>query len=172
MTPLVGFGDYTWVDANANGLQDAGEQPIAGVLVELLDVNGVPVLDGDGNAITALTDATGHYFIDELDPGTYRVRFTPPAGYSLTYTRTGHAGTDSNPDPQSHLTPPFVLTAAVGGNMIADTDELTLATFRDPTIDAGVVFGRLPETGGNVQPIGEGAMVVLLLGIEIGRAHV
>ncbi|MEB3236361.1 MAG: hypothetical protein VKO64_01890 [Candidatus Sericytochromatia bacterium] len=37
------------------------QQPLAGVRVALVDVRGNPVLDTDGSAVTARTDATGRY---------------------------------------------------------------------------------------------------------------
>ena len=55
------IGDTVWHDTNRNGLQDNGEAGIPGVVVELLDGNGQPVHDIDGNPITAVTDAQGHY---------------------------------------------------------------------------------------------------------------
>ncbi len=43
--PLGSLGDRVWFDANANGVQDAGESGITGVKVTLTgDFNG----DGDG----------------------------------------------------------------------------------------------------------------------------
>ncbi|MBI1802757.1 MAG: carboxypeptidase regulatory-like domain-containing protein, partial [Chloroflexi bacterium] len=58
-------GDTVWLDSNGNGVQDAGEAGIAGVVVNLLD-NG-------GNLIaTATTDGGGQYMFT-VDPGTYSV---------------------------------------------------------------------------------------------------
>ena len=57
-----------------NGQVDAGEQPVqSGVLVELLDGNGNPVLV-NGQPATTTTDANGYYRFDNLPAGQYQVR--------------------------------------------------------------------------------------------------
>ncbi|MBO0953376.1 SdrD B-like domain-containing protein, partial [Fibrella forsythiae] len=51
--PTAGLGDYVFEDKNANGIQDAGDVPIPGVLVTLYT---------SGSAIgTTTTDANGLY---------------------------------------------------------------------------------------------------------------
>lgn len=93
----IEIGNRVWLDANNNGVQDAGETPLAGVTVELYDQNG--------NLIsTAVTDSTGAYFfssgpgtssgnrlysIDELNPNSqYEIRIPTNqaalAGLTLT----------------------------------------------------------------------------------------
>jgi protocatechuate 3,4-dioxygenase beta subunit len=139
--PLVGMGDFTWFDSNENGVQDPDEPVVPGVLVELLDVNGDPILDSGGDPITATTDENGYYFIDGLTPGDYRVRFTPPDGYTFTISSSsaGTSENDSNPVRSTGVTPVFTIDAAVLGDTVADTDDETLAEFVNPTIDAGFV---------------------------------
>ncbi|MCP5240234.1 MAG: carboxypeptidase regulatory-like domain-containing protein [Zoogloeaceae bacterium] len=77
------IGDRVWLDANKNGIQDAGEAGVSGVTARLVDA--------DGNVVaTATTDANGNYLFDGLTPGQYRVDFdlgTLPAGFAVT-TRT------------------------------------------------------------------------------------
>ena len=63
---LAGLGDLVWLDANANGIQDAGEDGIENVTVTLLDSNGDP-------QDTALTDGVGFYEFTELVAQTYTV---------------------------------------------------------------------------------------------------
>ncbi len=60
---------------------NATKTAIAGVSLTLVDSNGNAVLDGNGHAITTVTDANGHYSFTGLNPGTYGVRETVPAGY-------------------------------------------------------------------------------------------
>ena len=81
---LVSIGDYVWNDLNANGVQEAGEPGIAGVLVTL------------SNGATATTDALGAYSFPNLAPGTYTVTVATPAGYVASPTGAGSLGTDSN----------------------------------------------------------------------------
>lgn len=74
---LATLGDRVWLDANGNGVQDAGEVGIAGVTAVLVDGNGVFVG-------TTSTDANGNYLFTNLTPGSYQVRFQAPAGYAVT----------------------------------------------------------------------------------------
>ena len=158
--PLVGMGDYTWVDANANGIQDPGELPLAGVVVKLLNAAGTaPVTDASGNPVASvITDATGHYFIGNLLPGTYRAEFDLPTGYRFTSTGAGTSATDSNPVPTAQslvgITPAFTIAGSATGDTTAVTQPN--AQFANLTIDAGVVTSSSPYTGG---PVGMGDYV-------------
>jgi uncharacterized repeat protein (TIGR01451 family) len=60
------IGNRVWLDTNANGLQEAGEPGIGGVLVELLQAGSV--------IATTTTDADGYYFFHGLPDGVYDVR--------------------------------------------------------------------------------------------------
>lgn len=80
------LGDYVWSDADQDGIQDAGEPGIGGVLLELLDGSGTPTGD------TTTTLANGSYLFSGLAAGSYRVRVAasnfsaggPLDGYSVT----------------------------------------------------------------------------------------
>lgn len=63
---LAGLGDYVWNDVNVNGLQDDGEAPFEGVVLNLLNEDGVAVG-------TTTTDGTGYYEFVGLLPGKYSV---------------------------------------------------------------------------------------------------
>jgi hypothetical protein len=93
------LGDFVWEDTNKNGIQDAGEKGVAGVVVYLID-NGV--LKKDKNATT---DSNGKYSICNLDEGTYDVKFdlnTLPKGYVVTAKDQGGDETkDSDANPSS-----------------------------------------------------------------------
>ncbi len=110
------LGDYVWLDANANGVQDGGEAGIAGVTVTLEDASGTTVL------ATTTTDATGHYAFTGLTPGQYEVQFVAPTGGVFTTPlQGGNTGTDSDAN-SAGLTAPVTLVS--GQN--------------DTTIDAGI----------------------------------
>ncbi|GAB6165179.1 hypothetical protein JCM19992_11790 [Thermostilla marina] len=75
-----------FVDPNLNVIQDAGEQPIAGVELTLLQH------DGNGyvpTGRTAVTDQNGEYRFDNLLPGRYRVVEAQPSGYLSVGARAG-----------------------------------------------------------------------------------
>ncbi len=78
-------GDRVWLDANGNGVQDAGETGLNGVTVQLLD-------SGNNVVGTATTSGDGNYTFNNLAPGTYTVRVSGlPAGVSETYDLDGVA---------------------------------------------------------------------------------
>jgi len=79
--PLSGL---VWVDANRNGVLDAGEQPRGGVLVTLTGVTGTGGLIGGQTA----TLADGTYIFGGLLPGTYSVSIAVPAGFTNTTPTT------------------------------------------------------------------------------------
>jgi hypothetical protein len=77
-------GDRVWLDGNGNGVQDAGENGINGVTVQLLDAS-------NNVLATATTTGDGNYTFSNLTSGNYSVRVTPPAGYVETYDLDGVA---------------------------------------------------------------------------------
>jgi uncharacterized repeat protein (TIGR01451 family) len=84
--PLGAIGDYVWLDGNANGLQDAGEEGIPGVAVTL------HAADGSLLATTS-TDATGYYGFNNLLPDSYYVEFAGQPG--LRFSLAGQGGDDT-----------------------------------------------------------------------------
>jgi uncharacterized repeat protein (TIGR01451 family) len=69
---------YVYVDKNNNGVKEAGEKPLVGVIMTLSgqDYTGAPV------SRTTVTDASGHYAFTNLTPGLYNVaQIDQPAGY-------------------------------------------------------------------------------------------
>jgi uncharacterized repeat protein (TIGR01451 family) len=81
-----GLGDTVWKDNNGNGIQNIGEQGVAGVVATLTDCNG-NVLQ------TTVTDNTGFYFFNNLIPGNYQVQFDISGlapGCDFTYQNVGN----------------------------------------------------------------------------------
>ena len=78
-------------DANASFSSDNGESPYAGVTVALLKRDGTPVLDKDGNPVTAVTDAQGKYSFSGLPLGQYMVSVVDPTSGPLAGTKPTEA---------------------------------------------------------------------------------
>ncbi len=115
------IGDYAWTDTNNDG-QQAGESPIAGVKVYLLNASGTKI-------DSTTTNALGKYLFDSLATGTYRVQFIAPVGSIASKSNTGNDLTDSDPNKNglSHL-------------ITINTTKLPSDTLRNnPNIDAGFV---------------------------------
>ncbi len=70
------IGDRVWNDTDSDGVQDAGEGGIPGIVVELR--NGV--CTPGSTCPTDTTDAAGLYRFENVDPGSYTVVVTDPPG--------------------------------------------------------------------------------------------
>lgn len=71
--PPGSIAGSVFLDTNTNRIFDDSEEPIAGVIVELLD--------DDGNIISSTrTQVDGSYQFDNLAPGEYQIRETQPDG--------------------------------------------------------------------------------------------
>ena len=80
---LGSIGDTVWLDADRDGIIDAGEERIAGVTLTLTGPNGTS---------TDVTDANGEYLFEGLLPGEYTVTVdetTLPADVEQTFDDDG-----------------------------------------------------------------------------------
>ena len=95
------IGNFVWNDINANGIQDAGEAGIAGVTVTLTGTTGA----GTSVTLTTTTNGVGEYLFANLVPGTYKLTFTTPGGYTTTGQDLGGDDTkDSDVNPSTGMT--------------------------------------------------------------------
>ncbi len=129
--PPTALGDWVWLDANGNGLQDPTETGVPGVTVTLYRADGSLVA-------TTMTDATGHYLFTGLAPGDYILAFTPPPSYALTLQNQGDPAAsdavDSDADPAT-----------------GTTALINLGTVQtDVTQDAGLITSLQPATLGGL----------------------
>jgi uncharacterized surface anchored protein len=88
------IGNYVWYDADQDGIQDAGEEGVAGVRVILRTADGVQVA-------TTATAPDGRYSFGNLVPGDYAVEFTLSAlEYLISPQDVGsNDAADSDADP-------------------------------------------------------------------------
>jgi|GEM_PF-3333114 len=122
-TPPEGYaaiGDYVWVDANNNGLQDKDEPGVARILVVLYD--------GVLNVIASkYTDASGHYQFDSIvvppsgDKSFIVGFYNVPPDYNYTQQAPDNISSNVNSklDPITGRTKPFMLHS---GQMRTDID--------------------------------------------------
>ena len=129
----VSVGDFVWLDANRNGIQDAGESGIPGVVLTITDPNGAAVKHVDGTSVDPVTtDASGAYLFTDLP--------VLPVGKSYTVTiDTASSG--------AALTGLTATTANAGADTAVDsstgsavTKDLTSDGDMDRTIDFGYVI--------------------------------
>jgi hypothetical protein len=119
--PKVSVGNYVWLDANRDGIQDGNEAGIAGVVLTITKPDGSAVTNVYGDPVTTTTtDANGLYLFTDLQLGQYVVTVTPPAGFIPTLTGAGTNATDSS------------TTTATSTNLTTNGDS-------DPTLDFGFV---------------------------------
>ncbi|HMT33067.1 MAG TPA: SdrD B-like domain-containing protein, partial [Dermatophilaceae bacterium] len=138
LVELVSIGDVVWWDSDRDGVQDAGELPVSGVVVNLLNPDGSAAVLPGGAPVTATTDANGFYAFTNLLAGvTYQVQFVKPGNTIFTsQDATGVTsndpatdGTDSDADEATGL---VTVTAPITGANSATAPD-------NPSIDAGLV---------------------------------
>jgi len=133
------LGDRVWADANGNGIQDAGEANVAGVIVNLVNADGKVIA-------TRTTGSDGLYLFDNLAPGSYRADFdlsTLPTGYVVT-TKNAAGSTSLNDSDADPLT--------------GRTGYVTLASgTADRSLDLGIKAGAV---GISIQTLEHGEYVV------------
>ena len=76
------IGDFVWQDEDGNGVYDAGEAGLEGILVELETALGTPVA-------ATTTDVSGNYLFTGLLPGDYVVRFSASGWVATTASTVG-----------------------------------------------------------------------------------
>ena len=138
--------------AVTNGLTGAALQAVAGAKVTLINsATGLPMLNAQGEPITATTDATGAYDFGYVTPGTYKLKFDDlPAGAADIYTtKIGAAGaatsTTINFTTQaSLLTAAF--TTAIGVDQPVSAVYIYPATAKNDTLNSGAFPAGTPLT--------------------------
>jgi protocatechuate 3,4-dioxygenase beta subunit len=104
--PEVSIGSTVFVDTNNNGVQDAGENGIPGVKVDIYNPGPNGLIGGNDDVLvgTATTNASGNYIVKGLAPGKYFVEIpTAPTAFPISSTNStispaGDNQTDKNDD--------------------------------------------------------------------------
>jgi hypothetical protein len=118
-TPRSSVAGVVWNDLNGNGLQDPGEQGVAGAVVEAFRSLDAVADNGDEVSWTKTsTDAAGNYRLDGLMSGVnYDLVFRPPVGYTFT---TPDAGSDDTQDSDANALGATSLFVLNPGEMRSD----------------------------------------------------
>ena len=93
------IGNLIWIDENTNGIPDAGESGIAGIVVELQDGNCTTGV----NCPTTITDANGGYIFKNISTGNYTVKILSGVDVNLNAIYDEDQGT-TNPDMETSVT--------------------------------------------------------------------
>ena len=116
------IGDFVWLDADENGIQDGGEVGIENITINIR-------YDGGGLAQSTSTNGAGLYSFANIISGNYYLEFILPAEYLFSaQDQGGDNSTDSDANTSTGLT--AVTTLSAGEN--------------DPSWDAGMYL--LPTT--------------------------
>jgi uncharacterized repeat protein (TIGR01451 family) len=141
--PLLALGDRVWLDADRDGVQDAGESSFAGADVRVLDEDGAVVA-------TRTTGTDGRWAVDLLPAGDYTVEVelsaTDAARYAWTLLRSAAAPrADADSDvadggaPGLGRTGVITLGPETPGLRAAAVADGLVARYVDDTWDAGLV---------------------------------
>ncbi len=123
-THLSSLGDYVWFDMNQNGIQDIGEQGIAGITVNLYKGVGLTP------AGSTITDGNGFYEFIDLRTDVFTVEFVKPAAYTISPWQQGSntlldsdADTTTGRSPQYNL-PPGTRNSTIDAGMFLTNGDL------------------------------------------------
>ncbi len=140
------IGTNVWFDANANGVYDAGDSALSGVIV-FIDANNDGIRQSSETFVT--TDSNGAYLLASLAAGTYVVRVdtnTLPSGVRPTYdldgTNTAHVATVTLASGQNLTTVNFGYTGSgsIGGYVWFDADGSGVTNGFEPALTGVRVF--------------------------------
>lgn len=139
------LGNYVWFDKNSDGIQDANEQGIAGIMVTLYNNLGIAI------AINT-TNVNGEYLFTGLADGNYSTGFTNlPPGFDVTTQSLTNTTNGSDADRINGRTATVTLNS---GNR------------NDRSLDAGLISSRaalgnfvwMDTNGDGIQTAGEPAV--------------
>lgn len=155
------LGNLVWFDLNDNGVQDIGENGVEGVVLQLLDGDGNPILNpsstGAGVPYTTTTSFDGRYSFDYLAPGEYIVEILPENfeawdaplyGFLSSLSTIGTAPVDPDNDDNTDDNGQNSLDPVASGG--AQPDPITLGFGSEPASDGAEGTFPYPDTSTNL----------------------
>lgn len=106
LVPVANYvGDFVWNDLDGDGVQEAGEPPLAGVTVTLYSSTGTPI----GSTVT---NAVGQYYFFNVPAGSYYMGFsTYPSVLEFTRQEAAPSATGSDVNPSTGFTSVFTVAS-------------------------------------------------------------
>lgn len=133
-TPLpnpINIGNWVWHDLNQNGIQDAGENGVSDVNIQLWNSTKTQMI------VQITTGPSGLYQLTAPYPGDYRILFLPPIGSSFSPKDQGandDKDSDANPSGANQgFTDIFTLTGSVTSIINIDTGLKVVGAIPTPT---------------------------------------
>ena len=124
-----------WLDKNKNGIRDNNEKVLKGIKVILLDKQGNPVKNKDGNVISTVTEVTGTYKFNNLEKGEYIVAFVyDTSKYTVTKYQVESAKENENSDAIAKQ-----ITIDNSTTLVGATDIISLEKEDIKNIDIGLI---------------------------------
>jgi protocatechuate 3,4-dioxygenase beta subunit len=170
------IGNRVWADLDKNGVQDAGEPGISGIVVTLYNSSNVAigsaVTDGNGNwQITNVPSGTGYYLIFTPNLPSFNTTITPGTNPAWTQQNIGANGTQvlssgTESDTDSDVNPTGVNAGRTGAFDIVAGNNF-------PNMDAGIInwpFSSLlpvPMYSFTAQPQGSNVLLSWQVGQEL-----
>jgi len=132
------IGNWVWLDANGNGLQDVDEVGIEGITLQFIDCESGTFL------LNVESDASGYYAFPGSLPEAVYIKVVVPEGFTISPWLVGdHPEQDSNLDPLT----------AVTQCIAVDCDSLENALCPGTHIDIGLTpILQMTEPIGEVEP--------------------
>jgi hypothetical protein len=129
--PTASIGDFVWLDADGDGVQDAGEAGLPRTVIRLVDADG-------RHAGETVTDEGGRYELSPSTSGPFTLEVVLPAGYQPTLVDVGpDDAIDSDADPADVVVGPVETTVRVAvsnsGGIDSDLDIGLVALPEEPT---------------------------------------
>ncbi|MCB0989394.1 MAG: hypothetical protein KDB16_00305 [Acidimicrobiales bacterium] len=95
-----GIGDWIWLDANRDGIQDPTEEGVNGIEIELYDVDRNLVAWTTSQNLDNDSAKPGYYWFGDLEPGQYFIKLVKvPISWNTMSPDIGDDSVDSDIDP-------------------------------------------------------------------------
>lgn len=122
---FASVGDFVWMDQNGNGLQDADEQGIDGLEIQLFGSAG-------GQQVNrTVISSEGFYRFEDLKPGEYTIQFPGVADLSATLFQAGDSSFDNDMNENNRVENLFLISGENRDDIDAGYTEISRGMIGD-----------------------------------------